>query len=266
VSSNEHFVRKWYSEKNEDNRAFISKANGLEFYFTKKLLEKYITKQSSIIEIGCGTGYYGMFLYNKCKNYVGIDISPDNIKIFNDKISKNGIKNILTIEGDATNLSQINDYEFDVVLVFGPMYHLPPEERDLVFTEAKRICKSNGIIMFAYINKLGAYLQDGILSDPNRYPSKDSIECLVENGMSDDTPGLFFFTDSGKIKERAEKHGLKVIKNLGVNFIFNRDLINSMDDEKFQNWLKFSEYMCNDESCTGLSSHSILICKKELKL
>jgi len=64
------------------------------------------------------------------------------------------------------------------------------------------------------------------------------------------------------MKESAESHGLKAIKNLGVNFFFNRDLINNMDEEKFECWLDFSEYLCNDESCTGLSSHSIIICKK----
>jgi hypothetical protein len=63
----------------------------------------------------------------------------------------------------ALRLTGINENEFDVVLVFGPMYHLPPEERDMVFEESKRICKIDGIIMFAYQSKLGAYLQAGIL-------------------------------------------------------------------------------------------------------
>ena len=262
MSSNENYVREWYQIKEEDKRAFNSRAGGLEFHFTKRLLEKYITKESKIIEIGCGTGYYGMFLFDKCKEYVGVDLSPKNIEIFNEKIGKENIKNITTKVGDATNLTQINSNEYDIVLVFGPMYHLPPEERNLVFNEAKRISKTNGIIMFAYINKLGAYLQEGILSDPARYPSKISNECILVNEASDDTPGLFFFTTSSKIKENAELNGLKVIKNLGVNFFFNRDLINNMDDEKFESWLEFSEYLCNDESCTGLSSHSIIICKR----
>ncbi len=66
MSLNENLVLNNYSNKSEDQRAYISRANGLEFYFTKKLLEKYITKHSKVIEIGCGTGYYGMFLCDKC--------------------------------------------------------------------------------------------------------------------------------------------------------------------------------------------------------
>jgi ubiquinone/menaquinone biosynthesis C-methylase UbiE len=262
MSSNEKWINEWYTKKSEDQRAFISRAHGLEFHFTKKLLEKYVGNQSKIIEIGCGTGYYGMFLHDLCKEYTGVDIVPENLDLFEEKIEKNGIKNISTMVGDATNLININGNEFDVVLVFGPMYHLPPEERDLVFKEAKRICKADGIMMFAYINKLGAYLQDGVLTDPNRYPNKNANEYVFVKETSDDTPGLFFFTSPGKMKENAENNELEVIKNVGVNFFFNKELINNMDDEKFGCWLEISEYMCNDESCTGLSTHSIIICKK----
>ena len=81
MSSNENYVREWYSNKKEDQRAFISRANGLEFHFTKKLIVTYIKKHSKVVEIGCGTGYYGIFLHDKCANYVGVDLSPDNIRL-----------------------------------------------------------------------------------------------------------------------------------------------------------------------------------------
>lgn len=261
MSSNEKWINEWYTKYNEDNRAFISRADGLEFYFTKKLLEKYITPQSKVIEIGCGTGYYGMFLHDKCREYTGVELVPANLEVFREKIRNSNITNISTIIGDATNLITIANNDYDLVLVFGPMYHLPPEERNMVFKEAQRICKVNGIIMFAYLNKLGAYLQDGILSLPDRYPNKNANEFILEKETSDDTPGLFFFTTSEKMKKNAEDQGLTVIRNTGVNFFFNKNQINTMNDEQFQCWLEFSDYLCNDETCTGLSSHSILVCR-----
>ena len=36
-----------------------------------------------------------------------------------------------------------------------------------------------------------------------------------------------------------------------------------MDEEKYKNWLEYLEYLCESESCTGLSNHTLLICKKE---
>jgi ubiquinone/menaquinone biosynthesis C-methylase UbiE len=153
MSSNVNLIYDNYSDKGEEQRAYASRATGLEFHFTKKLLEEFVTKQSKVIEIGCGTGYYGMYLHDKCKEYMGVDLTPENIELFNEKIEKEKINNITAMVGDATNLLGINENEFDVVLVFGPMYHLPPEERDMVFEESKRICKRDGIIMYAYQGK-----------------------------------------------------------------------------------------------------------------
>ena len=164
--------------------------------------------------------------------------------------------------GNGTDLKNIKDSDFDIVLVFGPMYHLPHNERDLVFTESKRICNQNGILMYAYQSKYGAYLQAGILSYPNHYPNKVANEYILIKETDDEFPGLFYFTTPMEIKESAISHGLDIIKNVGVNYYFNKEQINNMDNEKYESWLEFSEYLCNDESCTGLSNHSILICKK----
>ena len=262
MSKNEQLIKNLYSNKFEENRATLSRADGIEFHFTKKVLEKYVNKQTSVIEIGCGTGYYGMFLTDKCKEYTGVDLTPENIELFNDKIKKANINNITTMLGDATNLINVGSNEYDVVLVLGPMYHLPPEERDLAFKEAKRICKENGIIIFAYINKLGVYLY-GALSFSDSYPNKKVFECALINETDDIHPDEFFFTTPEKMADCAKKHGLTVLKNIGVDFIFNRNQINSMDDETFKYWLKYLEYLCDSESCTGLSNHTLLICCKK---
>jgi ubiquinone/menaquinone biosynthesis C-methylase UbiE len=156
MSSNEKLIYQRYSNKKEEYRATHSRADGLEFHYTAKVLDKYIDNNSKVIELGCGTGYYGMIFSQKCAEYTGIDITPENIEVFNEKIKNTGIKNIVTMTGDATNLASIDSNVYDVVLSLGPMYHLPPDERDLAFAEAKRICKNNGIIVFAYQNKLGA--------------------------------------------------------------------------------------------------------------
>jgi len=262
MSSNEKEIIEKYTNYNEDARATLSRADGLEFHFTKKVLDKYIYHEQSVIEIGCATGYYGMYLADKCRSYTGVDLVPAHIELFNEKIRKADIKNIKTLVGDATNLSNIQNEEYDIVLVFGPMYHLPPEERDLVFIEAKRICKNDGILLFSYVNKLGAYLQDGILSFPDIYPNPITSECILEKGINDISTEPFFFTTPEEISEVAKKHGLKILRNIGVNFWFNKELINNMDEAKFRCWLEFSEHMCESESCTGLSTHALLVCRK----
>jgi protein-L-isoaspartate O-methyltransferase len=86
MSTNEKEIQKWYSNKNEEFRATKSRAEGLEFHFTKRIIDKYISKEKNIIEIGCGTGYYGMYCSNICKNYVGVNLSPDNLEVFMERL------------------------------------------------------------------------------------------------------------------------------------------------------------------------------------
>jgi SAM-dependent methyltransferase len=172
-----------------------------------------------------------------------------------------GFYNVRASVGDATNLYNIADNNFDVVLCLGPMYHLPPEERALVFEECKRIAKNGAILAFAYISSMGAYLK-ACLMRPDRKKNKKTNEYVLINGTSDDTPGLFFFAAPEKIAESAKAHGLEIIENAGVDFTFNDKFINDMSDEKFESWLELTDYMVESESCAGLANHSLLICKK----
>jgi len=246
----------------EDNRATSSRSASLEFHYTKKAMGEYINKSTRILEIGCGTGYYGMHFADKCKEYVGIDLFQHHIDVFQDKIHKNGISNLSCIVGDATNLSDIENDSFDVVCCFGPMYHLPPEERELVFAECKRVCKPNGIIAFAYINKIGVYV--GVcVHDEGRelYPNKKANESVLK-GIDDLKPDIFYFSMPEEMEATATKHGLSKIKNMGTDFFITMSVVDKMDDEKFELFMEISDEMVNHESCTGMSNHALLICRK----
>ncbi|MCL2007491.1 MAG: class I SAM-dependent methyltransferase [Treponema sp.] len=263
MSSNEKLLIEKYSGLIEEQRGNASRAFALEFHYTKKVLNNYVDKNSTIIEVGCGTGYYGLYLSELCKEYTGVDLIKENIELFNSKISDNKILNCKALVGDATNLVNIDNEVFDLVLVSGPMYHLPGAERDLVFEEAKRICKKNGIIIFTYQNRLGVYLQACILSNPDEYPNETANNFFLEKSTSDKSPGLFFFTSPEEMKSQAKKHKLRILKNVGVKYYFNSKLIDNMDDPKYKCWMDFLDHLCESESGAGLSVQALLVCRRE---
>jgi len=45
----------------EDNRATSSRSASLEFHFTKRILDEFIRSGDRVLEVGCGTGYYGFY-------------------------------------------------------------------------------------------------------------------------------------------------------------------------------------------------------------
>jgi SAM-dependent methyltransferase len=256
------FYENYTNRTGEDNRATSSRSASLEFHYTKKILDDYISKDNRILEIGCGTGYYGFYFADKCRDYIGIDLFPYHIEVFQRKIKESGINNLSCKIGDATHLDGIEDNRYDVVLCLGPMYHLPSDIRELVFVECKRVCKDDGIIVFAFINKIGTYF-GAILHDDlrNKYPSQLANETVLEQGINDDD-APFFFTTPEEMIYAADRHGLSKIRIAGLDFFNLTAIADKMDDEKFGFYLELFDEAINLESCAGMSEHALLICKK----
>ena len=260
MSSNEHRIIEQYSFGEEDGRDALSRSSRLEFYYTKKHLDGMITKTDRVLEVGCATGYYGFYYAGQCQEYLGIDVVPDHIKIFKQKIAASQMNNIACQVGDATNLKGINDDSYDVVLCLGPMYHLPPNEREFVFAECTRVCKTGGIIAFAYINKVGVYAGACILD--SCYPNELANKCVIENGTDDFRPDVFYYTTPEEMNISALRYGLSKIKNLGTDFFIPANIVNSMSDEQFELMRPLYDQMTSYESCTGMSNHALLVCRK----
>ena len=254
------YYKDYTNRAGEENRATSSRSAGLEFHYTKKALIEHIDKNSRVLEVGCGTGYYGLYFADKCKDYLGIDLFQTHIDIFQRKISENGLHNLSCRVGDATNLKGIADNSFDVVCCLGPLYHLPAEDRESVFDECKRVCKPGGIIAFAYINKIGVYV-GACIQFSEVYPSKKANEFVLGLGINDDDNAPFYFTTPEEMEGVAARHGLLKIRNMGTDSFITMGVVDKMDDEKFEIYMALSDEMVKHESCTGMSNHALLICK-----
>lgn len=248
----------------EDSRHAWSRSQSLEFHYTKKAMDGYINKDTRVLEIGCATGYYAMYYADKCKEYVGIDLFPPHIEIFEQKIADNKLTNVSCMVGDAVNLEGIEADSFDVVLCLGPMYHLPPDKRELVFAECARVCRPGGVVAVAYINKVGIYVGAcvGFGKFSEVYPNVQANEFVLRQGRDDLRPELFYYTMPEEIAASATGHGLEKLSNTATDFFITMYFINQMNDEKFAIYMELADEMEKYESCTGMSNHALLICRK----
>lgn len=244
----------------EENRSSGDRADyNMEYKYTKRILDRYISKENTVLEIGCGTGYYGIYLADKCKKYTGVDIAPGNINIMNKKIKEKNLSNVNGVVGDATDLRDFKNNSYDAVLTFGPIYHLSPNEHDSVFSESKRICKTNGIIMFAYINKIGVYFT-GCLNESEKYPNKHKNKSLLNDGLDDTRDNIYWFTMPEDMEITAQKFSLTVIENLGVDFTLIPEMYNKSDRES--EWEEITDFLSKSKSCTGFANHAVMVCRK----
>ena len=259
----ENVYKQYGDGMGEDSRATRSRSQSLEFHYTKQALDEYINNNTRVLEVGCATGYYAFNFADKCREYVGVDLFPPHIELFKQKIAGSGFSNISCFVGNAKNLDVVESDSFDVVCCLGPMYHLPPVERELVFAECSRVCKPGGVIAFAYINKIGVYV-GACVHDEYRsvYPNRKTNDFLLRQGTDDEKPGTFYFTMPEEIEAAAAKHGLVKLRNMGTDSFITMSIVDKMDDETFEIYMELADEMVKHESCTGMSNHALLICRK----
>lgn len=251
-----------YAGGAEVSRAKEAGKYGMEFIYTKKALDPYITKKKKVIEIGCGGGYYLMNYATKCAKYLGIDLSPINVEIVKEQIKQKGYKNAEARVGDATDLAGIASDSYDIVLCLGPLYHLNREDRKKCISESKRICKPGGIIVFAFINKLGVLAKFGHGVGWKHVLTPHIGRCVLEKGTDDVHTDIFYYTTPEELIEDTTEAGLKRIRITGVDFLLLEDEIETFTEEQREVWFKYADLVAGSEHAAALSNHALFICEK----
>jgi SAM-dependent methyltransferase len=103
-----------------------------------------ITKGLKILDLGCGDGTTAIPAAKIGANVTGVDIARNLVDAGNKRARENGLANCTFQEGDATNLHQLPDKAFDlVVTVFGAMFAPKPFD---VAKEMVRVTRPGGRI------------------------------------------------------------------------------------------------------------------------
>ena len=247
-------IIKTYEIFNEDMRLSRSKAARVEFLTTVKYIEKYLKEGDKILDVGAGAGEYSLYFAKKGYAVHAVELADNNIKAFRQKLSPD--LSIDLEQGDARNLSHYEDNSFDVVLLFGPLYHLHEEkDRQICIAEAKRVCKKNGMIFFAFISN------DMVILTELRY-SADFLKGNTYNHNTfkvEDFPFVFFTLD--QCKKMLIDGGIIILHEIasdGVSELLE-DTINNMDDTSYEQYLNYHFYCCEKPEMLGRSNHLLFI-------
>src|SRR3972149_3071906 len=111
---------------------------------TKEILKKSeITKEHSVLEIGCGSGVLGNVISKNCKLYVGFDASYLMLKRFLEE-NDNDEKNLIV--ATATDIPR-KKKTFDRIIMNGVTMYFPNEKfLKSVLNEILTVCKDDAII------------------------------------------------------------------------------------------------------------------------
>jgi 2-polyprenyl-3-methyl-5-hydroxy-6-metoxy-1,4-benzoquinol methylase len=88
-----------------------------------------ITKGLKVLDLGCGDGTTALPAARLGANVLGVDIAKNLVVTGNKRAKEQGLTNCKFQEGDASNLHELEDHTFDLVVsIFGAMFAPRPFE------------------------------------------------------------------------------------------------------------------------------------------
>ena len=164
-------VKNYYKHFDEKNRLLNDNSGKLEFLMTMGILEKNLPQVGaetgtvdgtesaggvSILDLGGGAGAYSFPLAKKGYKVTLADLSETLLAQAKKQKEEDKVQNLISCDQvNATDLSCYKDNSFDVVLLFGPLYHLTEkDEREKCISEIRRVLKIGGKVFASFIPHL----------------------------------------------------------------------------------------------------------------
>ncbi|MFC5406613.1 class I SAM-dependent methyltransferase [Cohnella soli] len=260
-------VIRFYEVVDEELR-FQRNSRRIEFLTCTKALESYFERSSKILELGAGTGAYSFYYASIGHNVTALDITPSNIeKIISKKAEYKDI-HLDAIVGNATDLSQFQSESFDSVLCFGPYYHIIDiESRDRLIHESLRVLRVGGILAIAYINKYSVVPM--LVKKIPEFINRGTIHKVITDGYLKAGDPESFWTESHyttplEIEEFVNQFNITIIDHLGTDGLSHTisHEVDELSDEKFEIYSNYHYETCREKSILGISTHGLLICRK----
>ena len=195
----------------------------LELDRTQDILTRVVPPPPArVIDVGGAAGVYSAWLAARGYEVRLLDVSP---RLIAEAQRRNAslARPIATLDvGDARTLPY-PDGSADVVLVMGPLYHLPSREDRLVaLREASRVLAPDGVVVVAAVSRWASALDGlarGLAVDPAFVRMRDRD--LVDGQHRNDSQRIDFFTTAyfhrpDELRDELTDAGFAHVRVLGV--------------------------------------------------
>ena len=257
IKSESERVSKLYDIFDEDKRILGSKAGRVEFLTTLRYINSVLKEGDRILDIGAGTGAYSFYFDDLGYEVTAVELADRNIEVFRSKMTEKN--RIDLIQANALDLSFLPDKHFDLVLLFGPLYHLENRaDRDRVIAEAKRVLRDDGTIFIALINHDFIHITETGYN-PNWFEGETYNH---ENFRIDNFPFVFFTLEESR--EMILSNGLVMQKEIAADGVSEllAEKINLMSEAAYARYLAYHMANCEDVHRLKATNHFLFQCRK----
>ncbi|PRY19157.1 ubiquinone/menaquinone biosynthesis C-methylase UbiE [Pseudosporangium ferrugineum] len=187
--------------------------NQVEWLRTCELLTRWLpSPPATVIDVGGGPGRQARHLLDHGYDVTLYDLVPKHV----DQAAARGVPALV---GDARRLP-VGDVTADVVLLLGPLYHLPDAtDRASALTEAVRVLRPGGVAVVAALSRWGRVLvraAAGHLGDPawHEHTMATMRDGRVVGGDAWDDAA--YLHDVRELETELQAAGLRQVQVVGV--------------------------------------------------
>ena len=258
-----NYLEEYYNKYNEEGR-LLSRHGQVEYLTTMKYIRESLAglQNPKILEIGAGTGRYSVTLAKEGYAVTAVELIAHNLDILRSKLD--GTEPLRALQGNALDLSCLEDNTYDVTLLLGPMYHLYTKEDQLrALSEAVRVTKPGGRILAAYCMNEPTVIM--YVFGLNKLHEVMDLDMLTEDWHCISVPkDLFQLMRTEDIAALNREVPVRRIKHVATDGAtnYNRDFIDAMDNETFDKWMEYHFAICERQDLIGASHHTLDILQK----
>ncbi|MEU4739200.1 methyltransferase domain-containing protein [Actinosynnema sp. NPDC023658] len=253
-------IRDFYAQGFERERLHVGGNGRLEFLRTQEVVRRFAGPRSRVLDVGGATGVHAAWLARDGHDVLVVDPVPSHVEV------AGALPGVSAVVGDARDLP---DGPFDVVLLFGPLYHLTDRaDRLRAWREACRVVRPGGVVIGRF-----ASLFDGLRKDFPLDPRyRDVVAHAVRTGQHlppADTPWFTtaYFHRPDEAAGEAREAGLDVVGTYAVESAAwlpsNADLDVVYADPRRLEYLMWAlRQVEQEESVLGASSHLLTAARR----
>ncbi|MDP6507304.1 MAG: methyltransferase domain-containing protein, partial [Planctomycetota bacterium] len=221
----------------------IYSTKGWEFYraVTWEIIRPHLPKDANanVIDLGCGTGEWGLRLAKSGYRTVLLDISPKMLEVARRKAEELGVtERVEFVQSDICRMEKVGDEEFDFAVAEGdPICHAsdPPA----ALKEIRRILKPGAILCASIDNACAGYehfIEKGDLAGLEKFVRSGKTEWLAQRREERFEIRMFTPDQFSKLLKRTGFEVLSVRGKTALPLRKNPDLLS--DKRSFQKLLK----------------------------
>lgn len=205
-------VDHFYSQViDESARLSVSADGRLELLRTQEILRRFLpAAPARVLDVGGGPGVHARWLVEDGYTVELVDPVARHVE--------QAAKVCPASLGDARKLDAA-DASYDVVLLLGPLYHLPdPLDRQAALSEARRVVKPGGLVAAAAINRYSSLFEHTTLAHLHKERLQASIASILRTAIHDGERGftLAYFHRAEELAAEVRDAGISDVEVFGV--------------------------------------------------